>query len=270
MSVEDLYRMDSRSTAPMYMAPPVAVAPPMPIAPMPAPPMPVVPSVDPNFYVGPNNEVSVNPNFYVAPPMPMVHSVDPDFGVYGPNNGVPMPEPPKPKRTTHGIPMPDIVLNEGPPMKYQMPSGGYQQIDPNAPTFTEAIMEPDASGDSLLENAVEFVDPLGVASYDDVYRAYNEYKAGDSGLLNLMVETVGALPVINKIKNLERVMPNWMWSSGLARPVGNAYNKVAGGVENLYGPAMPAIKAMNKGDAVQDMYSDNLTESGVVNVLPNL
>ena len=237
MSVEDLYRMDSRSTAPMYMAPPVAVAPPMPIAPMPAPPMPVVPSVDPNFYVGPNNEVSVDPNFEVGPDNEV--PVDPNFYV-------------------------------GPPMKYQMPSGGYQQIDPNAPTFTEAIMEPDASGDSLLENAVEFVDPLGVASYDDVYRAYNEYRAGDSGLLNLMVETVGAMPVINKIKNLERVMPNWMWSSGLARPVGNAYNKVAGGVENLYGPAMPAIKAMNKGDAVQDMYSDNLTESGVVNVLPNL
>jgi hypothetical protein len=115
-----------------------------------------------------------------------------------------------------------------------------------------------SGGDSFIENAAEFFDPTGVLSYDDVYRAYNEYKAGDSGLLNLMVETVGALPVIKQIKYLERVMPTWMWSTGLARPVGNAYNKVAGGIESLYGPTMPAIKAINKGDALQDIYSDNL------------
>lgn len=36
-------------------------------------------------------------------------SVDPDFSVSGPNNGVPMPEPPKPERTTHGIPFPKMT-----------------------------------------------------------------------------------------------------------------------------------------------------------------
>jgi hypothetical protein len=116
----------------------------------------------------------------------------------------------------------------------------------------------DSGGDSFIENAAEFFDPTGALSYDDVYRAYNEYKAGDSGLLNLMVETVGALPVIKQIKYLESVMPTWMWRTGLARPVGNAYNKVAGGIESLYGPTMPAIKAINQGDALQDIYSDNL------------
>lgn len=116
----------------------------------------------------------------------------------------------------------------------------------------------ESGGDSFVENSAEFFDPTGALSYDDVYRAYNEYKAGDSGLLNLMVEAVGALPVIGKIKYLERVMPTWMWSTGLARPVGNTYNKVAGGIEGLYGPTMPAIRAINKGDALHDIYTDNL------------
>lgn len=140
-----------------------------------------------------------------------------------------------------------------------IPSSSVNPVDPRV--VMEQVPQGVSSasgGDSFIENAAEFFDPTGVLSYDDVYRAYNEYKAGDSGLLNLMIETVGALPVIGKIKYLESVMPTLMRSTGLARPVGNAYNKVAGGIESLYGPTMPAIKAINKGDALQDIYSDNL------------
>jgi len=205
MSVEDLYRTDSQSTSPTYMAPPMPVAPmAIPLAPMP-----------------------------VASPTP--------------------------------VPISEYQM---PPMEYQKPSGGYQAPDPNAPTFQEAMMEKDASGDSLVENMVEFGDPLGFSSYDDVGRAWKQYKAGDAGLLNLMIETVGALPVIGKIKYLEKTLPTWMWNNGIARPVGDAWNKTAGAIENLYGPAMPVIKGLNKGDAIQDMYEDNVEPGGLINTLP--
>ena len=210
MSVEDLYRMDSQSTSPTYMPPPMPVAPmAIPVAPMP-----------------------------VAQPTPVP------------------------------IPMGPPMEYQPPPMEYQVPSGGYQAYDPNAPTFQEAMMEKDASGDSLVENMVEFGDPLGFSSYDDVGRAWEQYKAGDAGLLNLMIETVGALPVISKIKYLEKALPTWMWNNGIARPVGDAWNKTAGAIENLYGPAMPVIKGLNKGDAIQDMYEDNVEPGGLINTLP--
>jgi len=49
--------------------------------------------------------------------------------------------------------------------------------------------------DSWLENAVEIVDPLGVTSYDDVYRSYkNTGLSGETAL-----EALGAIPLIGKI-----------------------------------------------------------------------
>lgn len=162
-------------------------------------------------------------------------------------------------------PAPVVPLQPAPPVWDSTSTIPSSSANPVATGDPRVVMEQvpqgvssDSGGDSFIENAAEFFDPTGVLSYDDVYRAYNEYKAGDSGLLNLMVETVGALPVLKQIKYLERVMPTWMWSTGLARPVGNAYNKVAGGIESLYGPTMPTIKAINKGDALQDIYTDNL------------
>lgn len=144
--------------------------------------------------------------------------------------------------------------------EYQKPSGGYQVPDPTAPTLPEALMEKDVSGDSLMENVVEFGDPTGIASYDDVFRAYQEFQNGDGTALNLMMEAVGALPIIGKIKYLEKTLPTWMWTNGIARPVGDAWNKAASGIEQMYGGprGKSVVQFMNRADAVQDMDEDNL------------
>ena len=56
--------------------------------------------------------------------------------------------------------------------------------------------------DSWLENIVEFVDPTGLTSYDDVYRSYkNTGLSGETAL-----EALGALPFIGKIGKSGKVI----------------------------------------------------------------
>jgi hypothetical protein len=81
--------------------------------------------------------------------------------------------------------------------------------------------------DSWIENILEIIDPTGVTSYDDVYRAYK-----DSGLSKeLFIEAVGALPLIGKFgkvaKGSAKILRNialdptlWKQTSKRGFPVG--------------------------------------------------
>lgn len=55
--------------------------------------------------------------------------------------------------------------------------------------------------DEMYEDIVEFVDPTGISSYDDVQRAYNKNGLFDS---ETMLEIAGALPIIGKFGKLTK------------------------------------------------------------------
>lgn len=106
-----------------------------------------------------------------------------------------------------------------------------------------------SDGDPLWENIIEFVDMTGVASYDDAWRAYTDYKKGDIGELSLMLEGVGALPIVGKIKKFMAIdmMPN-----------ATATEKAVAKAMNAYGKAKVPLEVVNKYDAVDDTMDDNV------------
>ena len=113
----------------------------------------------------------------------------------------------------------------------------------------EGVSTDDEHGESWYENAAEFFDPTGILSYNDVARAYKDYKRDPSwgSFGNLALEGVGALPVVGAVKK-------WY---GVGKGLGNIYNSVASDLTQMYGRSLPAIKGLNKYDALDDMYDDN-------------
>ena len=115
----------------------------------------------------------------------------------------------------------------------------------------DALTKKQADGDSFMENFLEFFDPTGVLSYDDADRAYKAYKKGETSEANLILETAGALPLIGKIKKLSVLgMSN--------NPNVRKLDKL-GKALNVYGGGKVPLTAVNRGDAVQDMYEDNFS-----------
>jgi hypothetical protein len=55
------------------------------------------------------------------------------------------------------------------------------------------------NSDSIFEDVGEIFDPTGISSYDDVYRAYQQYKDGQAKWYDVALETAGAFPVVGKI-----------------------------------------------------------------------
>lgn len=116
----------------------------------------------------------------------------------------------------------------------------------------DALTKKQADGDSLMENFLEFFDPTGVLSYDDANRAYKAYKKGKTSEANLILETAGALPLIGKIKKLSVL--------GMSKnPSVRKLDKL-GKALNIYGEAKTPLTAVNRFDAVQDMYEDNFSK----------
>lgn len=56
-------------------------------------------------------------------------------------------------------------------------------------------------GDSVIENVLEFIDPTGISSWDDVYRAIEQYGIKDS---RTILEIMGAIPVVGKFGKLAK------------------------------------------------------------------
>lgn len=54
-----------------------------------------------------------------------------------------------------------------------------------------------ADGDTIIENAFEFIDPTGITSWDDVYRSLNDGKKGTTP-----IEVLGAMPLVGKATKL--------------------------------------------------------------------
>jgi len=103
-----------------------------------------------------------------------------------------------------------------------------------------------SDGDPLWENIVEFVDITGVASYDDAWRAYEDYKNGDIGGLEFMIEGVGALPVVGRIKKI----------IATSRMANNPLQRMTAKAIDTYGKARTPVNIINKGDALQDIDED--------------
>jgi hypothetical protein len=101
----------------------------------------------------------------------------------------------------------------------------------SAPAFV-----PGKSEDSMFEDFVEIFDPTGISSYDDIYREYQRYKAGQGSGLSLGLEVLGGLPLIGKAGKL-----------------------IKGGYK-----ATPAIlKALNKGSKWADAIGDTVSVAGI-------
>ena len=111
----------------------------------------------------------------------------------------------------------------------------------------DGVSGEDEYGESFEENAAEYFDPTGFLSYNDTARAYEDFKNTPSwrNFGNLTLEGIGALPIAPPVKK---------WYTGF----GKTYNAFADTLKKLYGPAMEPIKALNKFDAVQDVYEENL------------
>ena len=120
------------------------------------------------------------------------------------------------KKLQAGPVLKDAVKKLSKPMPAPKPVSKKKQLEDN---------------DSWLENAVEIVDPLGVTSYDDVYRSYkNTGLSGETAL-----EALGAIPLIGKI--------------------GKGGKIIAGGIGLLHKLA-PKVKYLPK--KVQQKAMDNL------------
>lgn len=106
-----------------------------------------------------------------------------------------------------------------------------------------------SDGDPLWENMLEFVDVTGAASYDDAWRAYTDYKKGDIGEMTLMLEGVGALPIVGKIKRFIALAGN---------PNATTAEKAVAKAVNTYGKAKEPLEFANRYDAMDDIVNDNL------------
>lgn len=102
--------------------------------------------------------------------------------------------------------------------------------------------------DSFMENILEFVDPTGITSYDDAYRAYNSMKAAGRAVPNFeeFVDMIGALPLVGKVGKVAKASSTAMKTLKTA----STGARVASGVGKL----MSAV------DTGQDIYSDNISK----------
>lgn len=119
----------------------------------------------------------------------------------------------------------------------------------------DSLTKKQADGDSLMENFLEFFDPTGVLSYDDADRAYKAYKAGKTTEANVILEAAGALPLVGKVKKLSVL--------GMSKNPNVRKLDKLGKALNVYGGAKAPLTAVNRFDAVQDMYEDNFSKKKV-------
>jgi len=110
--------------------------------------------------------------------------------------------------------------------------------------------------DSLMENILEFVDPTGITSYDDAYRAYQTMQAEGRSLPNFneFVDMLGAVPLVGKVGKV-----------GKAAGAGMKMIKQASQGARA---ASGAGRLMNAGDTVNDIYSDNVAPAMTKTVEP--
>lgn len=102
--------------------------------------------------------------------------------------------------------------------------------------FKDAMYKHNMKDDSSFENAAEFFDPTGIASWDDAYRAsQSETQGVDQGL-----DYVGALPLINKFgKGLK-----------VTRTTGPV--QASDMAQYYYAPVKRALDRVNRFDAAED------------------
>lgn len=122
--------------------------------------------------------------------------------------------------------------------------GGDTKIDVKG-NMTKAM----SRKDGVMENILEFVDPSGITSWDDAYRAYNSMKASGRAVPNFeeFVDMLGAVPLVGKV--------------GKGAKVASTALKTVKSASQGARAASAAGKLMNAVDTGQDIYSDNIKNS---------
>lgn len=99
-----------------------------------------------------------------------------------------------------------------------------------------------AKGDSLLENAAEFVDPTGLLSHNDAAEAKEAYNRGEISEAELRLEQFGTVPLLGKAGKLNK----------LGKMLGRASRR-------KWAARVRAVQeGVSRVDAASDIYSDNI------------
>jgi hypothetical protein len=121
-------------------------------------------------------------------------------------------------------------------MSYKNPQ--FRQWEPSRlDLLREAFHEHNMKDDGTFENAVEFVDPTGISSWDDAYRASQSDVQG----LDQSLDMIGAIPLVSKMGRGVKV----------AR-MGNRPVQMTDMAQHYYAPVKRAMDKVNRSDAVED------------------
>ena len=93
-----------------------------------------------------------------------------------------------------------------------------------------------ADNDPYLEDAIEAADPTGYYAWDDAWDAIQAWRAGKNTGVNAAWETLGAVPIMGKAKQMASAMRRPNWSGHIDR------------AQKFIG------RVANPTDAVQDMW----------------
>lgn len=98
--------------------------------------------------------------------------------------------------------------------------------------------------DSWLENIAEIVDPTGISSWDDVYRAYKNKGIGKEVALELL----GSIPLLGKVKKAGRLVDDLANAFAITKRQKNNAKITSGALKGIgkYGPSAGRVT-----DAVQ-------------------
>lgn len=144
-------------------------------------------------------------------------------------------------------PIDNTAVATPPPPQYQLnplPQTPYRDQGTIRPVSRSLDYETWRDDDSLFENALEFFDPTGLASWDDARRAYDSMQQRGASYPNLDegLDMFGAVPLIGKLKRGINL------SKGAAKHIGDIKNF---GV-NAYNALTRGADVINRVDAIED------------------
>lgn len=133
---------------------------------------------------------------------------------------------------------PDKVFNEQERFKdrHRLNDDGSKYKEGGSSDNQDSLNNKPVTNKELAWDIVKLLDPTGITSYNDVKRAFNDYKDNPIDLQlfgNLLFETAGALPVIGKIGKIGK-LPRLITKWGRRAKLFNKAPKVAGDIDMLY------------------------------------
>lgn len=130
------------------------------------------------------------------------------------------------------------------------------------PSTADPIISEDTLKDGV-KTTIQFIDPTGITSYDDVKDAYDAYSNGTGTFGNLALQVLGALPMIGKVTKPVRIATRAANAAGRSSKILNKTNKVV----DTVGELIPVVNKVAKG--TQDVTSTLITNPIAKYVLRN-